>query len=136
MIMNDLVYKIKSSQPSLVGNSARLILLEAIISNKYVVFHSTVLGLEKTLQIASVYVNTLATVELADLGILHSFQPIHTLHYISPGKIPYENWGLLYSNGSVLYSEYEQTEPKLIVLMDKLLSKEYGFPTKEIQIKT
>ena len=121
--MIDLLYRIKNSQPTIVGEEAARFLAAIIQNPDWVVASTAVLGLEETIEKANYYLSFQARIELHG-EMLYSLQPIH-ICYLDETQLRdgwVHTWILLYSNGAVVYSEKEGgTEPFLILFMDESL---------------
>ncbi len=133
--MSDLIYKIKNSPVSLQGHDAELLVVEAFVSNKFLMFHSKITGLETTIEVAETFINSLATVDLQQLGEVQSAHPIHVLHFIPAKDKNKEFWGLLYSNALIVYGESKEPATEfVIVCIEKELAKEQGFESIQVQL--
>lgn len=121
--MIDVIYKIKNSQPTIVGEEAQR-LLAAIVNNpSWVVVSTALFGLEEMVARVNLFINEQARIELHD-QMLYTLQPIHILYLdesqLSNGWV--KTWVLLYSNGAVCFSEKEDgAEPFLVLFMDESL---------------
>ena len=134
--MSDLIYKIKNSTPSLIGETAEKIVVEAFLSDKFTIFHSHIIGMEPTIQVAETFINNLTTIDMQNLGVVNSAQPIHVLNFIPTKDKEKEYWGLLYSNALVLYGfkKNSPNEDYLMILVEKSVAKEQGFISAKIQL--
>lgn len=133
---SDLIYKIKNSTPTLTGIVAENIVIEAFLSDKYMMFHSSISGLEETLAIGELFINSLTTVDMQTLGVVQSMHPIHVLHFVPQQDPDKEYWGLLYSNALVVYGIGKNPEKEFFILcVEKELAKEQGFESIKVQLK-
>lgn len=134
--MSDLIYKIKNSTPSLIGELAEKVVVEAFLSDKFMLFHSFVIGMEPTIQIAETFINNLTTIDMQELGVINSAQPIHVLNFVPTKDINKEYWGLLYSNALFLYGSKTNAseEDVLMILVEKSVAEAQGFTSAKIQL--
>lgn len=133
---SDLIYKIKNSTPTLTGIVAENIVIEAFLSDKYMMFHSSISGLEETLAIGELFINSLTTVDMQTLGVVQSMHPIHVLYFVPQQDPDKEYWGLLYSNALVVYGIGKSPEKEFFILcVEKELAKEQGFESIKVQLK-
>lgn len=133
---SDLIYKIKNSTPTLTGIAAENIVVEAFLNDKYMMFHSSISGLEETITIGELFINSLTTVDLQSLGVVQSMHPIHVLHFVPQVDKNKEYWGLLYSNALVVYGIGKNPDKEFFILcVEKALAEEQGFESVKVQLK-
>lgn len=132
---HDIVFKIKSSIPSLIGIEAEKMVQKAFQSSGYTFFTSQFSGMDTIAEIADFFISNLAALKTKNLGEIKSIQPAHVLHFISSKNNDKSYWGLVYTNGLVLYSESKSDPAKntLMIFMDSEVSKENGFETTKVK---
>lgn len=121
--MLDVIYKIKNSQPTAVGEEAANFFSAIVTNPNWVVASSAVFGMDELIGHVNTFISGLAKIEIHGEELV-TIQPIHVLYldetHLQDGWT--NMWGLLYSNGAVCYSEKANgTEPFLILFMDQSL---------------
>lgn len=129
--MIDVIYKIKNSQPTIVGEEAQRF-FAAIVNSGWVIASSALLGKDEMLFRINTFINEQARIELHG-QMLYTLQPIHII-YLDEKQLNdgwKKTWILLYSNGAVCLSEKEDgSEPFLLLFMDESLAD----PSDVVQI--
>jgi hypothetical protein len=136
--MNDLIYKLKNSTPSLSSTESYDLFLGALSSEEFVICDSDILGFDNALGLSQYFIDALAVITMHDGNIIPAIQPLHVLYFNNPDNLEYVSWGLLYQNGIVLYSESKLDPEKqhLIVFLSKEMKDELQLETQVWNIKS
>ena len=107
--MIDLIYKIKNSTPTQTDPDFFINALSSFLANPdYIFISSRASSFESVLQCSILFVEQLATIKFDDtpeLSNVPALQPLHVIKCEDPDNPTACLYGLLYSNGLVIYTE-------------------------------
>ena len=131
---HELVSKMKNSPISLRDTEGRSVAFQMLLSDRFSIFASKILGKSEVLDLAELYTATLSTIDLPQFGVLQSPQPIHTIYYRGGDNNQYQNWCLIYTNGGVFYSEHDNGDFDVVLLMDRTIAEQFDMKSESIQL--
>lgn len=130
--MTSLIDKIKNSTPTHTGDKAWAMLCDVFTREDYVVFSSTIHGMEEVTELAVKFINIIAIFETNDGQQVKIHDPLFISHGVFP-SVPSATFYLMYySNGHIVYIENNGL-PELMVLLEKNFLDIQGIEYKDIR---
>lgn len=130
--MTSLIDKIKNSTPTHTGDTAWAMFYDVFTREDYVIFTSSIHGMEEIEDLAYKFVNIIANFEISP----GEYVKVHNPLFISQGILPktpdVKFYLMYYSNGHVAYLEGQDIS-ELIVLIEKDFLDDKGIEYRDIR---
>lgn len=130
--MTSLIDKIKNSTPTHTGDKAWAMLCDVFTREDYVIFASSIHGMEEIEDLAYKFVNIIANFEISPGEYVKVHNPLFISHGLLPDTLNAYFYLMYYSNGHVVYLESD-TFSELIVLVERDFLDDKGIEYRDIR---
>lgn len=130
--MSTLIDKIKNSTPTHTGDKAWAMLYDIFTREDYVLFCSSIHGMDEITSLADTFIEIIADFEISPGEYVKVHNPLFFSHGVFPDSPSTTFYLMYYSNGHVVYIE-DGSVSELIVLIEKQYLDERGIEYKDIR---